>query len=197
MQRHPINWERISKAVSFYTQRNYQYIEVPWLVSRSSADVTRPVNAERFEVPTGNLVASGEQSFIEIMDELCPNRKYQCVTPCFRDEEYDEMHHPYFVKNELIVVLWKTDDEQIVLKNMINDAYDFFRQVSYSRVVMAKTDIGTDIEMAGVEVGSYGIRSNGKHRWVYGTGCAEPRLSQAVLKCQQREDDEFEDLCDS
>ena len=43
------------------------------------------------------------------------------------------------------------------------------------------TDDGSDlITMAGVELGSYGRRNHGGLNWVYGTGVAEPRLSQCV-----------------
>lgn len=37
-----------------------------------------------------------------------------------------------------------------------------------------------DLEINNIEVGSYGIRQYKNLFWVYGTGLAEPRFSQAI-----------------
>ena len=47
-----------------------------------------------------------------------------------------------------------------------------------SKLRIVPTDIGYDIEYNKVELGSYGIRENEYLTWIYGTGCAEPRLSK-------------------
>lgn len=38
--------------------------------------------------------------------------------------------------------------------------------------------------MWGIELGSYGIRTCDYLEYIYGTGCAEPRLSQTIKKLQ-------------
>ena len=49
-------------------------------------------------------MASGEQSFLYLyLKNFLPKGKYQTVTPCFREEVFDETHTKYFMKNELII----------------------------------------------------------------------------------------------
>lgn len=177
-----IDYSRIAAAVEEYHSLKYEYIEVPWLVSKASVDVTKPSEARYFETPFGQLVGSGEQSFIEIRNKLKPYGRYQCVTPCFRDEKVDELHKQFFIKLELITVIAKGQDEQCLLKEMIDDAWCFF--LSYVSVddmeIVDKNDGSFDIEVKGIEIGSYGIRRIEDFVWVYGTGIAEPRFSQAA-----------------
>lgn len=180
-----MNWERIANSIKYYTSLNYEYVEVPWMVTESIVSITKPPNSRIFKTFNGCLVASGEQSFLEIRHDLCPAKSYQCVTPCFRDEKYDELHLPYFMKNELIHVLWKRENPEHALDKMIRDALGFFL---HGKIV--KTEFGFDIEIEGIEVGSFGIREHEGFRWVYGTGCAEPRLSQAYEMRYFRLDEE-------
>ncbi len=124
----------------------------------------------------GDLVASGEQSFIQMwMDGILKKGKWQCATPCFRDEPIiDDLHLNYFFKVELIEVL--PADPEKSLHRMVNDAIRFFR--NYVSVEVEDTSIGHDIiSSGGIELGSYGYREHGDFKWVYGTGVAEPRLS--------------------
>ena len=181
----PVNYKIIGEAVEYYSKQGYQYVEAPWLVSHESVTITLPPSARVMQVRLdgvvkyGYLVGSGEQSFLEIRDDLCPGRKYQCVTPCFRDEpEYDELRLPYFLKVELILPLWKTDDPEEGVKVVIRDAGNFF--CKYTGPTSVQTEIGTDLCAMGVELGSYGWREHEGFRWVYGTGVAEPRLSQVM-----------------
>lgn len=191
-----INYQIIYDAVEHYKRLGYNYIEVPWLVSKESLDVTRPPEARYFSTFKGELVASGEQSFIEIRKDLCPGRKYQCVTPCFRDEKCDELHKPWFIKCELILPLWKGDDADKAVDVVLKEAYSLFkRYASYEgSPVMVKTDIGFDINMLGIEVGSYGYREHDGFRWVYGTGVAEPRLSYVRQKIEEEIDRRNDEL---
>jgi hypothetical protein len=181
-----IDYRFLSIAVGFYEIRGYKYLEVPWFVSQESCDVTCPPWAELFKTFAGCLVASGEQSFIEMRKKLAPG-KYQCVTPCFRDEEKpDELHLQYFMKNELIRVLPPGQNVEFEVESIIVEACDFFSSTmnifgkTGSEMRVVETNIGKDIEINGIEVGSYGYREYDNFRWVYGTGCAEPRLSQAL-----------------
>jgi hypothetical protein len=68
------------------------------------------------------------------------------------------------------------------LDYMVKTALGFFDQ--YIRTAVKPMDGGSlDIvaDKSGVELGSYGIRTNDKvGSWIYGTGVAEPRLSTAM-----------------
>lgn len=184
-----IDYSKIGRAVEHYTKLGYEYIDAPWLVSLDSLLVTRPQGARVFSTFAGELVASGEQSFIEIRDKLKHGRKYQCVTPCFRDEKvHDDLHLQYFMKCELIYVESQTFTLEIndaIKYDMIEDARSFFEIYAPTKIVNAPIDMydtsgNTDLQINGIEVGSYGHREHKDFIWFYGTGCAEPRLTQAI-----------------
>ena len=88
------------------------------------------------------------------------------------------------MKNELIITD-KVDTEN--LDYVIKSAESFFRtKVDFPddiKIVEIPNDEGTiqyDIEYHGIELGSYGIRHCQFLNWIYGTGCAEPRLSKVM-----------------
>jgi seryl-tRNA synthetase len=172
-----IDYEKISAAIKFYSSIGYKYIEAPWFVSDESMAVTCPPDRRCFNTFAGNLVASGEQSFIEMRKIMKPGR-YCCATPCFRDESsVDDLHLLYFFKVELINVA--PDDTEDATLDTIQDALEFFKRYG-NTIRRVRTDIGHDLYMGDVEIGSYGFRSYDGFDWIYGTGCAEPRLSQAI-----------------
>lgn len=185
-----INYRHIAKAVKFYKKCGFEYIDAPWIVSREAVMATCPPGASLFTTFKGELVASGEQSFIEMRAQLEPGKKYQCVTPCFRNDKVDELHNTWFLKNELI---WVADPEKDLkcAENRERQTYLMrYAEMFFSRFYPMKRDIrpvhvdnaydNYDIFVNDIEVGSYGIRSFDGFTWVYGTGCAEPRLSQAL-----------------
>ncbi len=185
-----IDYRKIADAVEYYQRCGYEYIEVPWIISLDTMLITRPPGARLFSTFAGELVASGEQSFLEMRDKLEKGKKYQCVTPCFRDEKVqDDLHLQYFLKNELI---WLPDYKDVpyssLVYKMIEEAKGFFSgydedRTNEMKVVnnpMPNSFMNLDIEINGIEVGSYGLRQVESFVWVYGTGCAEPRLSQAI-----------------
>lgn len=181
-----IDWKKISDAVAFYKNLGYHYVEVPWIVSYDSVAVTTPRWCRHYQLISavnGFLVGSGEQSFLECRDGLRSlGKKLQCVTPCFRDEGQttNTLNKRWFVKNELIEILDEGDDPDALVLAVMSQARAFFTQYTYCDVVV--TDEGYDLLVEGVEVGSYGWRRYGDFGWVYGTGCAEPRLSMALTK---------------
>jgi phenylalanyl-tRNA synthetase alpha subunit len=124
----------------------------------------------------GYLVASGEQGFIELMIRENLVGKYFTITPCFREEKYDELHLPYFMKLELI----DTEVDNKKLPAMINDAKRFFDNYLETKVIPTKDGYDIVSAKSNIELGSYGIRAYKEFLWVYGTGVAEPRLSQVL-----------------
>lgn len=191
-----INLRHIHDAISHYSTRRYSYIEVPWLVSKESLAITMPPGRRSFETFAGCFVASGEQSFLHMREHLPPSWiGYQCVTPCFRDDDPDELHRMWFLKNELMWVLEVDQDYTPILEQTIKDATEFFTK--YLPVKVIETDIGKDIvSLQNIELGSYGYREYDGFRWVYGTGCAEPRLSQVITIHEKwMVQQEFENFC--
>ena len=183
-----IDYGKIAKSIAYYQALGYEYVDAPWLVSKEAMSHTTPSWAKRFQtfndhVFLGELVASGEQSFLYIRENLKERGKYVCATPCFRAEPNpDELHRREFFKVELIHVqpkmpLYSTE-------KLLTDAWGFFKQYWPTDVV--KTEIGKDLFIGDVEVGSYGFREIEGFNWIYGTGCAEPRLTQALQRVKKK-----------
>ena len=176
-----IDYGILDQSVSFYESRGFTRIEAPWTVSEFVDDITRPKDALPFKLVHNNkhLVASGEQSFLYLyLKGFLPAGRYQTITPCFRFESFDFLHTKYFMKNELIITDRVNHDEVI---KMVNQALDFFRKYLPSATCVI-TENGYDIAYEGIELGSYGIRRCDYLEWIYGTGCAEPRLSSIVKR---------------
>lgn len=175
----PIDYAKIASAIEFYKGRGFEYIDVPWAVTETAMNVTKPANSDSF-VFDGftDLVASAEQSFIQLMiDDKLPKGRYCAVTPCFRDEHnLSDSTRKCFLKVELIDSF---DTSFFNLKRTVSIASSFFK-LYIKDVEIVKTEIGFDIVSNGLELGSYGMRKFlDEHEWIYGTGCAEPRLSIA------------------
>ena len=174
----------LTYAETFYQELGFVHATVPWLVDREISALTKPSDRQDFLIKELALVGSAEQGFLHLMqrDELTPGR-YVATTPCFRDEEpLDFWHQQYFMKTELIDT---TDVNKKGLEQIIANSEFFFSQF----LPVKRVELGTDmIDLVSaecdVELGSYGIRTaeiGGKQlAWVYGTGCAEPRLSKVL-----------------
>jgi hypothetical protein len=177
----PIIWEAIGRAVGHYQTFDYAYVEVPWAVPPEDIGATFVPTGSDPAIPgMGFLVGSAEQGFVKLDREgaLGAGRFVAC-SPCFRVREpvFDIFHQPYFMKVEL----YRNDRvDEAALMEMIRDARQLFRLFLGSDPELVATDEGFDIEVNGIEVGSYGIRSYGALRWIYGTGLAEPRFSLAA-----------------
>ena len=175
-----INYNLLAHAVGHYEAKGYKQIEVPWTVSENIDDITKPADRIHYQLKHNDkcLIGSGEVGFLYLYcKDYLPKGRYQTVTPCWRDEPYDGMHAKCFMKNELIITDEVNND---TLKQIIDDAVSFFSQ--YVEVEVIETEIGYDIvsKEGGYELGSYGIRHCEYMDWVYGTGCAEPRLSRVM-----------------
>jgi len=186
-----MDYRHIASAIEFYQKRGYVYVQdAPWYVDPPAYDATKPPGATDLRIATpaghfGNLVASGEQSFIQMMLDGQPLKRAVCVTPCFRwEQRLDELRRIYFLKAELINA---HDVDEGHLMHMVHEACTFF-ETFLPDIRVLRTEHGYDIveKDTRVELGSYGIRDvtvSGKRlRWVYGTGCAEPRLSTVLQR---------------
>jgi len=187
-----MDMELITFAETFYRSKGYQKIEVPWAVETQVMDITRPEGRELVDLFGKNLVASAEQSYLQLLKEkkLAPG-KYVTTTPCFRDDMEDELHQHYFLKTELINVDVKKRFTQKDLDIMIDDALQLFN--FFLPVKRKQTEIGYDVvdEKLGIELGSYGIRDHTfspdhKVQWIYGTGISLPRLTYIVEKTKKK-----------
>lgn len=171
-----INYNNIISSINYYKGCGFTQINAPWIVPSYILDITKPVqsNSILLQDKKQGLVASGEQSFLfMIASGELPRGRYQTVTPCFRDDNVDQIHQKWFLKNELI----ETDIvNEYELEKVTGLALNFFRKYLPNTEAVV-TDIGFDIEYMGIELGSYGIREHLGYRWIYATGCAEPRLS--------------------
>lgn len=184
-----IDYQKLADSVKFYEHFKFQRVEAPWWVSKEILDVTTPPQVKDvYYLPLNRkcLVASAEQAFLYMAAKgRLPPGRYQSITPCFRDESIGILSKKCFMKNELII----TDQvNETTLMHLIDMAYSFFKSQVPDKDLLAiiKTDIGYDITYDGIEVGSYGIRSCEFLDWIYGTACAEPRLSRAIRISQKR-----------
>lgn len=174
-----INWGLLQEAINYYKIWGYTHIDVPWYVPTQIRNIT--FSGECFdEIKSGySLVGSAEQSFI-YLDSIgkLETGKYVACSPCFRRLDDDETHNPQFVKVELYVNYPHVTNHDV--KTMLKQAKEFFNsRLLTDSVDVVKTDKGYDIELNGIEIGSYGICEYNNKKWVYGTAIAEPRFSYA------------------
>ena len=181
-----INWNRIDRAIQYYINLGYKYIEVPWTIERDHLMITCPEGYEDLIAGTDQcLLGSAEQAFIsmDLNGLLLPN-KYVACSPCFRKEPtYDALHHRSFMKVELYQN-YDVDGEDS-LTDMVNDAFSVFQHLlrNSNDPNLNIVDTGEnmfDINYNDIELGSYGIRNHNDLHWIYGTGLAEPRFTTAI-----------------
>lgn len=187
----------MDSAIELLCQQGFIFVDLPWVVQRQYSDATRPPTAQDFETPMGSLVASGEQSFLQmwVRGELPPMQKgalgYVGWTPCFRDEPVlDQLHQTMFLKVEWFVP--ETFSRSPDLPKLMEIQMGVFRNLathylstSYREVknalTIVKMDNGSyDINACGIEIGSYGRRGFDSHSYAYGTGLALPRFTTAL-----------------
>lgn len=202
----PIDYTVISEAVEYYQRNGYTYIDVPWFVGEEAINVTLPPEGSLLVIrdplrrSTRNdryVVASAEQSYIQMMlGKELKQGHYVTVTPCFRNErELSDSTRFGFMKVELISYFGKTNEDWIqeegeekgrkiktfdLLWEMVDQAKTFMSRAA--RVTVLPTgENAYDILCAysDLELGSYGVRTYRNHKWLYGTGVAEPRYSIA------------------
>lgn len=194
-----IDWGMLGRAVDHYVGLGFTQIEVPWVVPATLNVDTKPHSNQSFVLPYDmfadtphELVGSAEQGFMYLIQQntIDPG-KYLSVSPCFRFDVFDSTHFPWFMKIELCVIPESNDKLQSELTSLVNQAASLFDKLCkkpssfYNEKrrhlecqVVAINDT-YDIEINGIEVGSYGIRSISDKQYVYGTGLALPRFTIA------------------
>lgn len=175
-----IDWVRLITAISFYSCKGYHYTNLDWTVDRKISEITKPIDRRDYFIEDKSLVASGEQSFLQlIVDNKLSNGRYCGITPCFRDEDaVDELHQRYFMKVELINTL---DVNKESLNKMIDCAYELYSKYLNIEVIEVGDQLYDIVDSKNkIELGSYGIRHYENIHWVFGTGLAEPRLSKVI-----------------
>lgn len=183
-------FNNINHSILFYQLNGYTYIDSPWLVSEQISNLTKPQEKNNFFINKKCLVASGEQSFLQLIndDKIKPG-SYVSTTPCFRDEAEDDTHKTHFMKTELIIWDYNNVDFEQKLTKMTKLCLEFFSKYLPCKIV--QTEQGFDVvdETFNIELGSYGVRednlTNSKVYWIYGTGLAEPRLSYVLNKLKK------------
>jgi len=180
MEEGKINWQRLMSAITYYNANGYKYIDLDWTVDKTTTIITKPLDKKDFFIYDKALVASGEQSFLQmIKDNKLPIGKYCGITPCFRDEIVDDLHSNYFMKVELIDTLEPNING---LNKMIKCAKLFFEEFIETRTIELADELYDIESLSGIELGSYGTRTYKNIEWVFGTGLAEPRLTKAIIK---------------
>lgn len=188
-----IDYGVLHRASEFYERLGYSRIETPWLVSRGISEITKPSDRPNYLIRRETqdvekaFVASGEQGFLHLINKgHLPRRgKFQTITPCLRPDAFGVYHTKYFMKLELI----EYDTESPIIepinrvRAVLKDAREFFEGELYPRHRESLTEtltgpLSMDLDLDGVEIGSYGARSCKFTNWIYGTGVAEPRFSR-------------------
>ena len=163
----------LNSAYLFYLMRGYKPLSAPMIVDKDISDLTLPEGREAKEHLGQVYVGSAEQSFYQLLkDGLKPEGSYMMLTPCHRDEVNDETHLDIFLKIELVSL-------SATSINILKDTRDFYVFLGEKVDIIKTEDFGSyDLEIGGIEVGSFGHRFYDDYLVSYGTGLALPRFSQ-------------------
>lgn len=183
-----VDYEVLAKAQKFYNTRGFTPIETPWMVDKPYSLITTSNDKAYATKPRKHLVGSAEQSLLQLAfkNKLIERYRYQSITPCFRRDAEDASHCNWFMKLELFE-FFRGEESAHPIENLtleyqyfISSAWSFFCSQSSSNVEVVPTEDGSDLEINGVEVGSYGKRRYKNITWIYGTGIALPRFNYAI-----------------
>lgn len=163
----------LTEALVHYASIGYVPIKAPAVVDKDIVDLTLPSDRKSKPHLDKHYVGSAEQSFYQLLKEgLNPVGSYLLITPCQRYDEPSPFHLQIFLKVELISV-------EKYREEILEDVLLFYGDQRINTEVV-DTLTGYDINVNGIEVGSFGDRLlNG--RWItHGTGLALPRISYAI-----------------
>lgn len=168
-----IDCKLLLDAMNYYQELGYKPLTAPMLVDKDVVEITLPAEVKAKEHLGLYYVGSAEQSFFQLIKNgFKPKESYMMITPCERSEKESEQHLNIFLKLELISMT-KT------YKDIVKDVLGFYKQQGFKPTVL-NTNVGQDININGIEVGSYGNRKYLMNDITYGTGLALPRISYAL-----------------
>lgn len=168
-----IDSKLLMDAMQYYEGLGYRPISAPMLVDADIVEMTLPRGRFARSHLGKSYVGSAEQSFYQLIkDGLTPDGSYMMVTPCERDEDEDETHLGIFMKVELV----STNKSSY---EILKDVSDFLSDSNIPNG-WVETETGFDLEVGGIEVGSYGSRRFKGHLIKFGTGLALPRISATI-----------------
>ena len=177
----PINWQLLSKAHEYYS-KFFLYKETPFIVPEYFSSITKPhtnssfiLNEDMFQSQPHELVGSAEQGFIYLLlTNKISNGSFFSITPCFRADNYDKIHFPWFMKLEI----FECPSNLSRVIDVLDICLEFFKKNKDGNYQIVKTsDMSWDINLNNIEIGSYGIRNINKQMILYATGLALPRFS--------------------
>lgn len=194
----PIDYALLAKALAFYENAGFVQTEVAWTVPFDISRLTTPADTPDWFVHYQDqdkyeLVGSAEQGFLwqSSLGSL-PDGRFMAISPCFRVEHYDETHQPWFLKLELIVHCQKGEiDNALGQAQELAQLVSAFFQNTYNETpdAVPTGPQSLDLELGGMEIGSYGYRTcPWGASYVYGTGLALPRTTQALRKAKQNKE---------
>jgi len=171
----------LAKARDFYTSKGYKLINVPTLVEADVINATCPPWGDFRSGSDLYHVASAEQGFVQLLKDGVPlyEPKYQAITACHRpsDKDRGEYYQEWFLKLELFTMALPEG-----WKYLMEDAKECYTSHLGYEPGVVQTEIGFDLELCGIEIGSYGSRkvsfSGRDYHFHYGTGFVPFRLSK-------------------
>lgn len=176
-----IDYAKITDAIDFYKRLGYAPYDLPWTANLDAIKVTIPPDFHATNSDIGYLIGSAEQGFLDCVANKGLKGMFQATTPCFRDEKEDRIHRKYFIKTELFINAPGLVNLE-TLDTMLGDAIRFFQQYTHTTFKQTGAESYDVLDhKTGIELGSYGIGRHPKYgEWLYGTGVAEPRLSNVL-----------------
>ncbi len=165
---------RFINAVLYYKERGYIEADFPYYANIDAINITMPVgNIALSHLGDTAYVGSAEQSFIDcILNGEPYEGSFMAFSPCHRDEKHlSSKTNLIFSKLEL----YSTSKSYM---NILQDVKQFIvREYGILRenIEIIQTENGHDLELNGVELGSYGMRTVNGFTYAYGTGITFPR----------------------
>lgn len=188
LQNKRIDYKILADACSFYTNREYNQVECPWIADERFMIMTSPTKDVGFAFGLNDnkryMICSAEQGLVQMAcnNLLKTGMKYFSVSPCFRDELLDETHSKTFMKLELFHISKTKAGALAVTSRLLSDAFEFNKSHGINSK-QEQTNIGVDLlDQHGLELGSYGVRAIDDFFISYGTGLALPRFNLAKEK---------------
>lgn len=189
-------WNNLNHALNWYQEHGFKFIDVPLLVRSEINRITFPDDDQQLKNHFSSLIGSGEQGFLQILPNLREDIKYVTLTPCFRLKDNARREYKYRTFYKVELGQYTKDKSSVFEKvdQMLDIAFKYFHQSygKYASFFKERSpddpnviDINCVFEDKQIEVGSYGFRELSNKYFIFGTGLAEPRLSNFLMDNQR------------